>query len=121
VDINPQRAAVARALGVRFAAPDAASSDASLVIHASGAAAGLALALRVAGFEATIVEMSWYGDAVVPVPLGEAFHSQRLTLKSSQVGAVPPSRRARWDRRQRMQLALGLLRHAELDALITGE
>jgi len=121
VDINPGRAQIARALGVRFAAPDAASSSADLVIHASGSAAGLELALRVAGFEATIVEMSWYGDQLVRVGLGGAFHAQRLTLKSSQVGAVPPMRRARWDARRRMQLALKLLQHAELDALITGE
>jgi threonine dehydrogenase-like Zn-dependent dehydrogenase len=121
VDINPQRASIARALGVRFAAPDAASSNADLAIHASGSPAGLELALRVAGFEATIVEMSWYGDQIVPVGLGAAFHAQRLTLKSSQVGSVPPSRRARWDARRRMQLALSLLQHAELDALITDE
>lgn len=121
VDINPERAPIARALGVRFASPDAVSSNADLVIHASGSAAGLELALRVAGFEATIVEMSWYGDQIVPVGLGAAFHAQRLTLKSSQVGSVPPSRRARWDARRRMQLALSLLQHAELDALITGE
>jgi threonine dehydrogenase-like Zn-dependent dehydrogenase len=121
VDINPQRAAIARALGVRFAAPDTVSSNADLAIHASGSAAGLELALRIAGFEATIVEMSWYGDQIVPVGLGAAFHAQRLTLKSSQVGSVPPSRRARWDVRRRMQLALSLLQHAELDALITDE
>ena len=121
VDINPRRASIARALGVRFAAPDAASANADLAIHASGSAAGLELALRIAGFEATIVEMSWYGDQMVPVGLGAAFHAQRLTLKSSQVGSVPPARRARWDTRRRMQLALSLLQHAELDALITAE
>lgn len=121
VDTNPQRAPIARALGVRFAAPDAASSNADLAIHASGSAAGLELALRIAGFEATIVEVSWYGDQVVSVGLGAAFHAQRLTLKSSQVGSVPPARRARWDSRRRMQLALSLLQYPELDALITGE
>ena len=121
VDINPDRAPIARALGVRFALPDAVSSNADLVIHASGSGAGLELALRVAGFEATIVETSWYGDRIVPVDLGAAFHAQRLTVKSSQVGSVPPSRRARWDVRRRLQLALSLLPHDELDALITGE
>ena len=42
-----------------------APADADVVIHASGSPAGLELALRVAGFEATIVEMSWYGDQAV--------------------------------------------------------
>ena len=56
VDTNPHRASIAQALGVRFAAPDEASEGADVVIHASGSPAGLDLALRVAGFEATIVE-----------------------------------------------------------------
>jgi len=121
VDTNPSRSAIARSLGVRFAAPADAATNVDVVIHVSGSPSGLELALRIAGFEATIVEMSWYGDQIVPVGLGAAFHAQRLTLKSSQVGSVPPSRRARWDTRRRMQLALSLLQHHELDALITAE
>jgi threonine dehydrogenase-like Zn-dependent dehydrogenase len=121
VDINPHRANVARNLGVGFASPDTAAENADVVIHASGAPSGLACALRLAGFEATIVEMSWYGDQVVAAPLGEAFHARRLTLKSSQVGSVAASQRARWDARRRMQLALSMLADPALDVLITGE
>jgi hypothetical protein len=121
VDVNPRRAAIARLFGLRFASPDTASSDADIVIHASGSSAGLEAALRVAGFEATILEMSWYGAQLVPVALGEAFHARRLTIKSSQVGVVATSQRARWDARRRMQLALELLRDPVLEALITGE
>ena len=91
------------------------------MIHTSASSAGLALALRVAGFEATIVEMSWYGNHAVPVALGEAFHARRLTLKSSQVGQVATAQRARWDPRRRMELALTLLADPALDVLITGE
>ena len=121
VDINPRRAAVADALGVRFAEPAAAARDADLVIHASGAPEGLELALQVAAVEATIVELSWFGDQRVPLSLGGAFHAGRLTIASSQVGRVAPSQRPRWDTRRRMQLALTLLRDPALDALITGE
>jgi len=121
VDLNPGRAAVARALGVQFAAPEAAATDRDLVIHASGSLDGLDLALRIAAFEATIVELSWYGDRSVPIPLGEAFHARRLTLKSSQVGTVAASQRPRWDTRRRMELALALLADPVLDVLITGE
>ena len=121
VDINPRRAAVARALGLRFAAPGAVSEGADVVIHASGSPEGLALALRIAAFEATVVELSWYGSHTVPIALGEGFHARRLTLKSSQVGHVASAQRARWDARRRMQLALTLLAHAELDKLVTGE
>jgi 2-desacetyl-2-hydroxyethyl bacteriochlorophyllide A dehydrogenase len=121
VDINPARASIARTLGVGFATPDRAAGDADVVLHASGAASGLDAALRLAAFEATIVEVSWYGDAVVPVSLGGAFHSRRLTIRSSQVGHVAPSQRARWDTRRRMALALRLLADPVFDTLITGE
>jgi hypothetical protein len=121
VDLNPHRAATAAALGVRFAATEAVSEPADVIIHASGSPEGLALALRVAGFEATIVELSWYGDRLVAIPLGEAFHSKRLTLKSSQVGAVSATQRPRWNRKRRMELALRSLAEPALDRLITGE
>jgi 2-desacetyl-2-hydroxyethyl bacteriochlorophyllide A dehydrogenase len=121
VDVNPRREAVARALGVRFAQPAGASHDADIVIHTSGSPAGLELALRVAGFEATIVEMSWYGTQPVTLALGEAFHSRRLTLKASQVGTVARPQRARWDARRRLQRAIALLADPALDVLMTGE
>lgn len=121
VDVNPNRAAVASALGARFAQPEAAARDADLVIHASGSPAGLHLALHVAAFEARIVEMSWFGNQTVALPLGEGFHAKRLAIAASQVGSVAASQRARWDTRRRMQLALRLLDDASLDTLITGE
>lgn len=121
VDVNPARAAIARALGVPFAEPPGADRDADLVFHASGTPAGLRLALDLAAAEATIVELSWFGDRDVTLPLGGAFHARRLTIKSSQVGHVAASQRARWDTARRMQLALSLLADPALDALITGE
>ncbi len=121
IDVNPARAGVARALGVPFSSPDDATPDADVVIHASGIPEGLTLALRLAGLEATIVELSWYGDRVVSLPLGAAFHVNRLTIVSSQVGRLAPAQRPRWDTRRRMQLALSLLADPALDALITGE
>ena len=121
VDINPHRESVARALGVRFAGPETASEGADVVIHASGSPAGLDLALRVAGFEATIVELSWYGDRAVAIALGQAFHARRLTLKSSQVGSVAAAQRPRWDTRRRMQFALSSLTDPTLDVLVSEE
>ena len=121
IDVNPHRSAVATTLGVRFATPSQASDAADVVIHASGSPAGLDLAFRLAAFETTVVEMSWYGTDVVPMALGEAFHARRLRLTSSQVGAIAPSQRARWGYRRRMELALSMLSEPALDALITGE
>jgi len=121
VDVNPARDVVARTLGVGLALPASARREADVVVHASGTPEGLQQALEVAGDEARIVEASWFGDQVVPLPLGGAFHARRLTIVSSQVGRVAPSRRARWDTRRRMQVALGELRDEALDVLITGE
>jgi len=121
VDLNSRRREIAARLGVRFAHPDSVQDGADVVLHASGSSEGLALALRVAAFEATVVELSWYGDRAVTVPLGQAFHSQRLTLKSSQVGTVADSRRARWSHSRRLRLALSLLAAPELDTLINSE
>jgi threonine dehydrogenase-like Zn-dependent dehydrogenase len=120
-DVDPRRADVAAALGLSFTADAPVGHDADLVVHASGHEEGLRTALAAAGMEATVLELSWYGDRQVSLPLGEAFHSRRLTLKSSQVGRVPAQRVSRWDHRRRMRVALELLRDPRLDALISGE
>lgn len=121
VDVDAAKAGIAAKLGVDFAVPADAARDADLVFHASGTEGGLETALELAGFEAAIVELSWYGDERIAAPLGQAFHSRRLTLRSSQVGTVAPHRRARWDARRRLGLALELLTDSRLDALISGE
>jgi threonine dehydrogenase-like Zn-dependent dehydrogenase len=120
VDLNPRRRKVADALGIGFALPDDAAPDADLVFHASGTGGGLATALGLAAFEATVADLSWYGDAPVSVPLGENFHSRRLVLRSTQVGHVAPARRANRSRRDRLALALDLLKDPVFDCLITG-
>ena len=121
IDVDEHKRAAAAALGVPFRAPRDARSDADVVLHTSGTAAGLATALALAAFEAAVVELSWYGSEAPAVPLGAAFHSRRLRLLSSQVGAVATAQRARWSHARRMELVMRLLANAELDALVTGE
>jgi hypothetical protein len=119
VDIDPAREALARALGVMFATPETAPTDCAFVFHCSASAEGLATALNIAGDEATIVELSWYGAGTVAVPLGGAFHSRRLKIVSSQVGKVAPSRRITHTHRQRLEAAVRLTADPRLDALLT--
>jgi 2-desacetyl-2-hydroxyethyl bacteriochlorophyllide A dehydrogenase len=121
VDIAPERKPIVEAFGAAFAFPEEVPGGATVIFHTSATAAGLATAIAAAGFEAKIVEMSWYGDGTIPVPLGGAFHSRRLQLISSQVGHVAPSHRGRWSHRQRLEHALSLLADDSLDALITEE
>jgi threonine dehydrogenase-like Zn-dependent dehydrogenase len=118
VDINERRAELAQKLGVRFAKPETAKGDCDLVVHASGTAAGLRTALALAGEEATVLELSWYGDTPVAAPLGGAFHSRRLRLISSQVGQVASSHRPRWTHNRRLAAAIALLADSRLDALL---
>jgi threonine dehydrogenase-like Zn-dependent dehydrogenase len=121
IDSNPQRQVIAEALGVAFALPENAGAGADLVLHASGSEAGLQCALGLAGVEAKVVELSWFGDQPVALPLGAAFHSQRLQLVSSQVGTLPARQRSRWSYARRLECAMELLQDATLECLITGE
>ena len=121
VDVDPSRAEVARALGAGFAAPDDAAGDLDLVVHTSATGAGLQTAIDLLGFEGTVLELSWYGDTAATVGLGGSFHSKRLTVRASQVGAVAGSRRSRRSTADRLRLALELLRDPAFDALLTGE
>ncbi|MFC4496502.1 zinc-binding alcohol dehydrogenase [Streptomyces ovatisporus] len=120
IDPDPSRAEAAEALGVGFALPDEAATDCDLVVHASATQAGLTRSLELLAPDGRIVELSWYGEEKVSVPLGEFFHSRRLAIRSSQVGALPPAMRTRRTFADRMALALDLLQDPALEMLITG-
>jgi NADPH:quinone reductase-like Zn-dependent oxidoreductase len=119
IEADAGRASIIDSFDAIFAAPYGnLCENCDVVIHASATAAGLSTALSVAGLEATVLELSWYGDQPVQVPLGAAFHAQRLKLISSQVGQVSPSRRPRWDYARRLGKALDLLCDDRFDALL---
>lgn len=118
VDIDVARGDIARRFGCAFATPQEAPGDQELIVHASGSESGLRLALDRAGFEARIVEASWFADRAPSLPLGEAFHPKRLRILSSQVGSVAPPMRGRRSHAQRLATALALLDDAAFDALL---
>jgi len=120
VDTNPARQTTADALGVGFSSPDDAPDGRDLVLHTSATSDGLQLALDLLAAEGTVVDLSWYGDKPVQLSLGGRFHSDRLTVRASQVGAVSPARRHRRSAAERLALALDLLRDPAYDALLTG-
>jgi threonine dehydrogenase-like Zn-dependent dehydrogenase len=121
VDVDPSRSGVATVLGADFALPGGAAGGLDLVVHTSATSSGLQTSLDLLAAEGTVVELSWYGDAETRVSLGGAFHSGRLAVRASQVGAVAPARRGRRSSRDRLELALELLRDPAFDVLLTGE
>ncbi|MEV2277040.1 zinc-binding alcohol dehydrogenase [Nocardiopsis sp. NPDC049922] len=121
VDVDPARAGIADRLGVGFATPEAAAPQRDLVFHTSASQEGLTRSLELVATEGEVVELSWYGDREVRVPLGGDFHSRRLTVRASQVGSVAPARRGRYDHGDRLDLALRLLADPAFDAVVTGE
>jgi threonine dehydrogenase-like Zn-dependent dehydrogenase len=120
VDVDPRRSEVAAAIGVDFALPSDAADGRDLVVHTSGTSAGLQLSLDLLSADASVIDLSWYGDAPVTLSLGGAFHSRRLTVRASQVGAVATSRRSSRTTTDRLTLALELLRDPLFDVLLTG-
>lgn len=121
VDVDRSKADVCERLGLVYAHPDDAPADRDLVIDTSASADGLQLAIDTAATEGEIVVASWFGDRETPLRLGGAFHSRRLTIRSSQVGMVAPRRRASRATADRLALALDLLRDPAFDALLTGD
>lgn len=120
VDLDPAREGLARHFGCAFASPAATPREQDLVVHASASEQGLSLALGAAAFEGRIIEASWFGDQAPSIPLGEAFHSRRLRLIASQVGAIAPAMRPRRSHMERLSLALELLGDEKYDALLDG-
>lgn len=120
VDIDRGRADVAAALGAEFATPRSVNGEFDLVVHASATSDGLRCALSLLAPETSVLELSWYGDGEVALPLGGAMHSRRLGIRMSQVGTVSPARAARRSSRDRLGLALDLLRAPAFDALLDG-
>jgi threonine dehydrogenase-like Zn-dependent dehydrogenase len=121
IDVNPARRAIAEALGLGFALPDEARGERRTVFHASATSAGLNLAFSLCAFEGQVIELSWFGDKPVSAELGGAFHSQRLTLKASQVGSVASSHRKGWSHQGRLAEALSLCADPRLDVLVQAE
>ncbi|WP_350000685.1 dehydrogenase [Pseudarthrobacter sp. WHRI 8279] len=120
VDLDPGRKQLADTLGIDFAHPDEALADCDIVFHCSASQEGLERSLQLAGDEGDVIEMSWYANRQVTVPLGEDFHARRLSIRASQVGVVARARRHRRTNADRLNLAVSLLKDPVFDAFLTG-
>lgn len=92
---------------------------ADVCFDAAGSAAGLQMAIDVAGKEGTVVVLSFYGSKAVELRLSPEFHWGRLRIVSSNAAIVGSGMQPRWDRARRMKTALNFLRSVPTDKLIT--
>lgn len=82
---------------------------ADYVIEVSGAAPALNEAIRTAGFNGTVIAMSWYGGTFESLSLSGEFHHNRPRIISSQVGTVNPYLGPLWSVGRRGKIALEYL------------
>ncbi len=78
---------------------------ADTVIEVSGAAPALNEAIRTAGFNGTVIAMSWYGGTFESLSLSGEFHHNRPRIISSQVGSVNPFLGPLWSVERRGRIA----------------
>jgi threonine dehydrogenase-like Zn-dependent dehydrogenase len=129
-DPLPKRREAAAAFGAHAVSPDELSEavrsatsgrGADVAVEVSGSPAALGPLLGLLAHEGTAVVASWYGSALVPLPLGEHFHRRRLRIVSSQVSTIPGALASRWDRVRRRDVALELLADLPVESLATHE
>lgn len=78
---------------------------ADAVIEVSGAAPALNEAIRTAGYNGTVIAMSWYGGSFESLSLSGEFHHNRTRIISSQVGATNPYLGPLWSVGRRAKIA----------------
>ena len=88
IDVDPGRDEIAAALGVDFALPAEAVGGCDMVVHTSATSAGLQQSLNLLAPEATVIDLSWYGDADVTLVAGRG-----IPLPSTRHPGEPGGRR----------------------------
>ena len=121
---TPARRKIAASLGFEVIDPDfvdpavvlksrwrhgAGDRGADVVFQCRGQASALALALRIARPQGTIIDMAFYPGGADEVRLGEEFHHNGLSLRCAQIGRVPRGTAHLWDRERLSAETLTLL------------
>lgn len=127
VDTLEQRLEVARAMGAVpvWALDPRGVSDAiragarnrrpDVCIELSGSYRALHDAIRSAGRDGTVVAAGFYQGEGVGLRLGEEFHHNRVRVVASQIGAVPPALRSRWDVLRLERTFVGMIANGRMD------
>jgi NADPH:quinone reductase-like Zn-dependent oxidoreductase len=126
LDPEPERRAVAEALGMESLDPQGPKDvavvlksrwghaigdrGADVVFQCRGRAAALHLALRLARPQATVVDLAFYQDGAADLRLGAEFHHNGLGVRCAQIGRVPRGLAHAWDRERLSAETISLLR-----------
>ena len=93
---------------------------ADVVIECSGSTFALNEAIKTAGFQSTVVTVSFYSsNEGKGLYLGEEFHHNRIKLVSSQAAGVNPELSARWNAQRKIESAVELLPKLKLENMLT--
>lgn len=92
-----------------------------LVVDATGSPSAIADALDLLAHEGEVLVCSWFGAKEVRLPLGGAFHRQRLSIRSTQVSTIPARLAERWDVARRRHAVTRLMPELPLKLLATNE
>lgn len=101
----------------RLVARPTPAMTADLTVEATGVPGVLDDAIAATRPEGRVVVASFYGARRSPLALGDAFHRRRLTLRASQVSAIPARLAPRWSHARRFALVTKLLAEPALDSL----
>jgi len=116
-DVSPARLGLAERLipQAKFWNPsESATAEQELefdvTLEVSGHGGGLQTAIDSTGRGGRIIVGSLYGENLVPLHVGLAFHRSGLRLQASQVSNIPPDLRERWTKDRRFSVAWDLLK-----------
>lgn len=89
IEADAWRREQAQALDFEVYGPEQNSMNYQLIFHTTCSESGLKWCFEHSAYEGTVIELSWYVDKAVNIPLGEHFHYNRLKYLSSQVSNIP--------------------------------
>jgi threonine dehydrogenase-like Zn-dependent dehydrogenase len=118
VEPSASRRAYAEAWGATASASLEAEACFDAALEVTGNPAVLDDTIAAVVPEGRVVVGSFYGARRAPIGLGERFHRDRLSLRSSCVSTLPGALRGRFDYDRRFALVLETLQDARLDALL---
>jgi len=95
------------------------NKGADALIEVTGNQRALNEAIRIVAPDTTITALGWYQGQCNSINLSEEFHHNRITIRSSQTGAINPNIRHMWDNKRKEDICMNLLEKLQLDNLIT--